>query len=67
MNSVEESNLIGEAVFLTCQGYDGAAFWRLVREAGEHGCLGQVALLHAVQWHKARSLAVAQRDGAGLI
>ena len=58
---------VRKAVTLTRQGYNRATLRSLVRDAGEHGRLTYLPLVHARNRYKARCLAIAQRDGAGLV
>ena len=56
-----------DAVFLLGQHDDRAALRRLVGERGELRRIGQFLLGHAAQRHELGRLAVAERDGAGLV
>ena len=56
-----------DAVFLLGQHDDGAAFRRLVGERRKLRGIGQFAFVDARQRQELRRLAVAQRDGAGLV
>ncbi len=56
-----------DAVFLLGQHDDGAAFRRLVGERGELRRIGKLLLGHARDGLELGRLAVAERDGAGLV
>ena len=55
------------SVLLLGERDDGSSFRRLVRQRGELGRLGKLALLDALQRQELGRLAVAERDGAGLV
>ena len=56
-----------QPVFLLGEHDDGATLGRLVRQRGELRRIGQLALSHAGQRQELGRLAVAERDGAGLV
>ena len=58
---------LAQAELLLRQHHDAAAFRRLVRERGELGGVGEVALGDAGRRDEGRRLAVAERDRAGLV
>ena len=56
-----------QAILLLRQHDDRAALGRLVRQAGELGHAGHLILVDAAHGEELRGVAVAERDGAGLV